>query len=102
MSDGLAHGLRPMTRTQAELDRHHALATIAAIMRKTGHEQFRLRFYDLYDHGLTVWHDPSTDEMVFLLETAVGSDALNPPSTSSSVPSHEPLSDAHKPGRSSQ
>ena len=28
--------------------------------------------------------------------------AVTPPSTSSSSPSHEPLNDAHKPGRSSQ
>lgn len=65
-----AHNLRPMPRMQGVLERQHAMEAIAAIMRKTGHAEIRVRFRDLYADGLTMWHDAATDEMVFLLKTA--------------------------------
>lgn len=58
--------LRPVPRTQAELERQHALEYIAAIMRKTGHAELRLRFLDLHTEGFSMWFDHATDEMVFL------------------------------------
>ncbi len=61
--------LRPMPRTKDELERQHAMGVIAGVMRQTGHAELRLRFRDMSPDGLTVWHDQSTDEMVFLLKT---------------------------------
>lgn len=63
-----ARDLRPVPRTQDELERQHAFEYIAAIMRKTGHSELRVRHSDLDARGLTMWHDAATDEMVLLLK----------------------------------